>query len=104
MVHSKVIVVDPIGPEPVVITGSHNLGPKASSGNDENLVIIKNNSDLARAYAVNIMSIYNQYRWRFWQLTSQGARHYSGIMDDDQWQYRYFKGPAKDELDFWLGV
>ena len=29
-VHSKVVVLDPFGPKPVVMTGSHNLGPRAS--------------------------------------------------------------------------
>lgn len=35
MVHSKVVVVDPFGSHPTVLTGSHNLGPKASDTNDE---------------------------------------------------------------------
>ena len=43
MVHSKVIVIDPFGDHPVVMTGSHNLGPKASAKNDDNLAIIDNN-------------------------------------------------------------
>ena len=30
MVHSKVVLVDPFGTHPVLLTGSHNLGPKAS--------------------------------------------------------------------------
>jgi phosphatidylserine/phosphatidylglycerophosphate/cardiolipin synthase-like enzyme len=65
MVHSKVIVVDPFGEDPVVMTGSHNLGPKASKTNDENLLIIRGLPGVAAAYATNIMSIYNQYRWRY---------------------------------------
>ena len=40
MVHSKVVVVDPYGAHPVVMTGSHNMGPKASGVNDENLLLI----------------------------------------------------------------
>ena len=64
MVHSKVIVVDPYGDNPVVMTGSHNMGPKASGVNDENLLIIEGDSELASQYAGNIMQIYSQYRWR----------------------------------------
>ena len=48
-----------------MLTGSHNLGPKASGTNDENLLIIRDAPGLAGAYATNIMAIYNQYRWRF---------------------------------------
>src|SRR5712691_7406552 len=66
-VHSKVVVVDPFGDHPVVMTGSHNLGPKASTSNDDNLVIVEHAPDLAAQYAVNIMTIYNQYRWRYFR-------------------------------------
>jgi len=40
-VHSKVIVIDPFGKKPVVMTGSHNLGHKASTANDNNLMIVE---------------------------------------------------------------
>src|SRR5438105_15719189 len=65
MVHSKVIVLDPFGPAPVVMTGSHNLGPRASSKNDDNLNLISGVPQLAAAYATNIMAVYNAFRWRY---------------------------------------
>ena len=40
MIHSKVVVLDPFGPKPVVMTGSHNLGPRASGKNNNNLNLI----------------------------------------------------------------
>lgn len=64
IVHSKLIVVDPFGDHPVVMTGSHNMGPKASSSNDDNLVIVEHDPVVAFQYAVNVMTVYNQYRWR----------------------------------------
>jgi phosphatidylserine/phosphatidylglycerophosphate/cardiolipin synthase-like enzyme len=64
MVHSKVVVIDPFGRHPVVMTGSLNMGPKASAVNDENLLIIEGNGALASQYATKIMEIYNQYQWR----------------------------------------
>ena len=39
--HDKIIVVDPFSPDCAVVTGSHNLGHKASFNNDENLVIVR---------------------------------------------------------------
>lgn len=62
-IHSKVIMLDPFGENPVVMTGSHNLGFKASSKNDDNLIIIEGNGPLAAAYAVNIIAIFQSYRW-----------------------------------------
>jgi phosphatidylserine/phosphatidylglycerophosphate/cardiolipin synthase-like enzyme len=108
MVHSKVVIVDPFGAKPVVMTGSHNMGPKASGTNDENLVIIRNNEALAAQYACNIMEIYGQYRWRASQAKTNGQPQWTGLADDDAWQ---ISAPPKDydkrrlrELDFWFGT
>lgn len=102
MVHSKVIVLDPFGETPIVMTGSHNLGPKASGSNDDNLVIIHGAPELAAAYAVNIIGVYNQYRWRFWR-TQNPSDDWTGLQDNDTWQDDYFTGARARELSFWLG-
>ncbi|HEV8374966.1 MAG TPA: phospholipase D-like domain-containing protein, partial [Candidatus Polarisedimenticolia bacterium] len=106
MVHSKVVLVDPFGAEPVVLTGSHNLGPKASGINDENLLIIRDAPGLAAAYATNIMAIYNQYRWRFRTQLQPIGKRWKGLKDSDSWQTGYLK-PGSDalrEIDFWVGA
>lgn len=51
-IHSKVIVIDPFGAKAVLMTGSHNLGYKASHANDDNMIVIEGNAPLATAYAV----------------------------------------------------
>lgn len=105
MVHSKVVVVDPFGKHPVVITGSHNLGPKASATNDENLLVIRDAPGVAAAYATNIMAIYNQYRWRFRRQTQPATKRWKGLKDADTWQYGYLKAESEAlrEIDFWAG-
>lgn len=106
MVHSKCVVIDPFGKNPIVLTGSHNLGPKASGTNDENLLIIRNAPGLAAAYAVNIMSIYNQYRWRFRRTVQPKAKQWNGLADSDAWQKWHLKpgsAPLR-EIDFWVGL
>jgi len=114
IVHSKCIVIDPFGARPCVMTGSHNMGPKASRDNDDNLVIIDGHAKLAEAYAVYIMGVYNQYRWRYYQrqaeqgksatTAAQGAvATWAGLVNGDTWQTRYFApGPEQRELAFWL--
>lgn len=105
MVHSKVVVIDPFGDHPVVITGSHNLGPKASSVNDENLVVVENDAPLAEAYATNIMSVYNQYRWRYSRMRGEQAQQWHGLKLTDAWQKPYFEvEDLKREFDFWHPV
>ncbi|HEV8221154.1 MAG TPA: phospholipase D-like domain-containing protein [Streptosporangiaceae bacterium] len=115
MVHSKTIVVDPFGPNPCVMTGSHNMGPKASGKNDDNLMIIDGQPKLAEAYAVYIMGVYNQYRWRYYQREAEkgqlpataaagdAAPTWAGLIDDDTWQDKYFTaGSAQREIAFWV--
>ena len=104
MVHSKVVLIDPFG-DPVLMTGSHNLGPKASGKNDENFLIIRGASGLAGAYAANIMAIYNQYRWRFRRQEQRASKRWRGLHDNDTWQQGYLKpgSPALREIKFWVG-
>jgi len=117
MVHSKCIVIDPFGAKPVVMTGSHNMGPKASGKNDDNLLIVDGSKKLAEAFAVYIMGVYNQYRWRYYQREAEkgalpatdaeadGAPTWAGLEDDADWQTKYFTpgSPQTRELRFWLG-
>jgi phosphatidylserine/phosphatidylglycerophosphate/cardiolipin synthase-like enzyme len=108
MVHSKVVVIDPYGANPVVMTGSHNMGPKASGVNDENLILIEGNPDLASQYAGKIMEIYSQYRWRASVQAEHGAPKWQGLADDDKWQIGDASQPYDKrrlrELDFWFGA
>ena len=110
MVHSKVIVVDPYGEKPVVMSGSHNMGPKASGVNDENLLLIEGDGELASQYAGNIMQIYSQYRWRQSVMAQHGKPKWSGLVDDDKWQIQNPDHPNDydrrrlRELDFWFGT
>jgi hypothetical protein len=103
-IHSKVIVLDPFGANPVVMTGSHNLGFKASNANDDNLVIIEGNAPLAAAYAINIIAIYQAYRWNSYvEAHRQDPRSWHGLVDNDQWQSSYLTGDRLNELKFWNG-
>jgi phosphatidylserine/phosphatidylglycerophosphate/cardiolipin synthase-like enzyme len=104
MVHSKVVVVDPFGDHPALITGSHNLGVKASRANDDNMVIVEGPSarELAIAYAVNIIAIFQEYRWRHYvALHSKDPKAFHNLQDNPLWQDGHLKN-EKDELAFWL--
>jgi phosphatidylserine/phosphatidylglycerophosphate/cardiolipin synthase-like enzyme len=104
IVHSKIVVIDPMSPNSVVITGSHNLGYQASYNNDENLLIVRGHADLARAYAVNIMDVYDHYRFRY-VIQKHGKAAFSGLDPTDKWQKKYFdpKSNAIEDIDAWLG-
>jgi phosphatidylserine/phosphatidylglycerophosphate/cardiolipin synthase-like enzyme len=104
IVHSKVIVIDPNGDNPVVITGSHNFSASASGKNDENMVIIRGDKELARAYAVNVQAVYDHYNFRAVAKTMQqeGKDVIEVMKDPKSWQKAWFQGDKALELDFWL--
>jgi phosphatidylserine/phosphatidylglycerophosphate/cardiolipin synthase-like enzyme len=103
IIHDKIVVVDPFSPDCVVITGSHNLGYRASYNNDENLLIIRGNRELAAAYAAHVMDVYDHYRWRF-MLQQKGASAWRGLVPNDSWQDKYFTAGSQStrELEFWM--
>ncbi len=65
-IHDKILVVDPFDEKKcAVITGSHNLGFKASYSNDENMLIIRGNSAIAQAYTTHVLDVVNHFKWRY---------------------------------------
>ena len=101
-IHSKAIVIDPFSANPVLITGSHNMGSKASASNDDNLNIITGNKALVQAYAIHMMAVYHHYRWRFYRSAKSGQPKWSGNVKNDSWQQWYRSGAKAAELAFWL--
>ena len=99
IVHSKVIVVDPFSNNCAVITGSHNFSDSASQKNDENLVIVRGNTQLAQAYALHINGVYDHYSWRAY-LANGGApdQIYKPL---DGWKPG---GSRAQELAFWMNT
>jgi hypothetical protein len=121
MIHSKVVLIDPFGSNPVLMTGSHNMGPKASQYNDDNLAIIENAPGLAAEYAVNILGVYGHYKWLYnaWAKanavagpTKKGQKKppipvspkYDGNVDSDEWQTWETTGANLQQLEFMMGL
>lgn len=51
--HNKILLIDVEGNHPVIITGSYNFTFSAQARNAENLLILRDNPALARAYLAN---------------------------------------------------
>ena len=102
IVHSKVLVIDPLSKTPVVVTGSHNFSAPASEKNDENLVIVRGHKKLSIAYAAYVMSVYQHYRYRSYvrEMLAQGKKPWSYLDDDDHWLKIELKSKAL-EIGYW---
>jgi phosphatidylserine/phosphatidylglycerophosphate/cardiolipin synthase-like enzyme len=107
VIHDKIVVVDPFTPDCAVVTGSHNLGFKASYSNDENLLIIRGNRAVAEAYAAHVLDIYDHFRWRYRLQQAKLGGHLETAWQDldegDGWQDKYFDGRmlASSDVAFW---
>jgi phosphatidylserine/phosphatidylglycerophosphate/cardiolipin synthase-like enzyme len=105
IIHDKVMVIDPFSDNCIVITGSHNLGHKASYDNDENLVIVKGNKKLALAYTTHILDIYDHFSFRYWFKKFGKTSDYCLESDPNIWLDKYFdkNGEIKNaQLLFWM--
>jgi phosphatidylserine/phosphatidylglycerophosphate/cardiolipin synthase-like enzyme len=105
IIHDKILVIDPFSDDCIVVTGSHNLGYRASHNNDENMVIVRGHRSLAEAYACHVLDVYDHYAWRWW--LNQNKEKFGKPLDPtDAWQDRYIKDGkvTSAELQFWLGA
>jgi phosphatidylserine/phosphatidylglycerophosphate/cardiolipin synthase-like enzyme len=103
-IHDKILVIDPFDDDCVVVTGSHNLGYTASYKNDENLLIIQKDKDIARAYATHVLDIVNHFKWRYKlqdKIKKSGAKTvkekeevlekgWHDLEESDKWMNYYF--------------
>jgi phosphatidylserine/phosphatidylglycerophosphate/cardiolipin synthase-like enzyme len=63
-IHTKLMLVDPLGAHPVVVSGSANFSEPSCDQNDENMLIIADDPDVADVYLGEFMRSYAHYAYR----------------------------------------
>ncbi len=63
-VHTKFMLIDPLGTEPVTLTGSANWSEASVNDNDEHLVVIRGDRRVADIYFGEFMRIFAHHRFR----------------------------------------
>lgn len=63
-VHTKFLLVDPLGAHPVVVSGSANFSEASCNQNDENMLIVADDADVADVYLGEFMRAYAHYAYR----------------------------------------
>lgn len=64
-IHDKFILVDPLGEDPIVVTGSANFSKPSQATNDENMLVIRGNERVADIYFGEFMRIFDHLYTRY---------------------------------------
>jgi phosphatidylserine/phosphatidylglycerophosphate/cardiolipin synthase-like enzyme len=89
LIHAKTIVTNFSTDNPTILSGSHNLSASASSGNDENYLIIRGDTDLADRYGIEILRFYEHYRFRYYAKKLK-LKQVRPLEEDDSWTDSYY--------------
>jgi phosphatidylserine/phosphatidylglycerophosphate/cardiolipin synthase-like enzyme len=63
-VHTKFMLVDPLGENPTVVTGSANFSEASTNRNDENMLVIRGNKRVADIYLGEFFRLHSHYAFR----------------------------------------
>lgn len=94
--HTKYMFVDAMTDNPTVISGSANFSGASTISNDENMVIVQGNTDVADIFLGEFMRLFNHFYFRQ-TVKKQKPKANGTISDasfylapDDRWTARYF--------------
>ncbi|NUT58937.1 MAG: hypothetical protein HOQ00_08875, partial [Agromyces sp.] len=102
--HCKFLLHDPLGPDPIVVTGSANFSEASTTGNDENMVIIRGDRRVADIYFTEFNRLFNHYYFRaVVDRTSRGTTAAASpatagslaLTEDDRWLEKYAPGTLR---------
>jgi len=109
-IHSKFLLRDPLGKDPIVVTGSANFSVASTNENDENMLIIRGDQRVADIYFTEFNRLFNHYYFRAVHQTTSatgtGDVEASLFLDeDDKWLKKYKPGKLKQKrLDLYTGM
>jgi phosphatidylserine/phosphatidylglycerophosphate/cardiolipin synthase-like enzyme len=64
-IHNKFMLVDPLGDDPLVVTGSANFSKPSQRTNDENMLVIRGNTRVADIYFGEFMRVFDHHYARY---------------------------------------
>lgn len=92
-VHTKFMLVDPLGKSPITITGSANWSGSSTKDNNENMLIVNGDQRVADIYVGEFMRLHAHYAFREtvvekgWGETKWNPK---SLVSDPSWQDDYF--------------
>jgi len=98
--------MDPLGDDPILLTGSANFSDASTKNNDGNMLVIRGDARVAEIYLGEFMRLFNHFFVRNLAArqrdpaASRGAR----LAPDDSWRLKHYReGPEKKERLYFAG-
>jgi len=100
-IHDKFMLVDPLGTDPIVVTGSANFSRPSQVDNDENMVVVRDQERVADIYFGEFMRIFDHLYARYIVRKIQAAgtgNPDAGFLKEraEDWVPAHFKPGRKD--------
>ena len=97
-IHTKYMLVDPLGANPIVVSGSANFSTASTDTNDENMLIIRGDKRIADIYFGEYIRLYTHYSFREavkWAMEKKKLGQPENwqpqyLIDSDSWMKDYF--------------
>jgi phosphatidylserine/phosphatidylglycerophosphate/cardiolipin synthase-like enzyme len=99
-VHSKFLLRDPLGDDPLVVTGSANFSDASTKENDENMILVRGDKRVADIYFTEFNRLFNHYYFRSVQESAKrmGTHRASELMLAEKpadWLPKYAPGTLR---------
>jgi phosphatidylserine/phosphatidylglycerophosphate/cardiolipin synthase-like enzyme len=101
-IHSKFLLMAPLGKEPIVVTGSANFSNASTNSNDENMLIIRGDLRVADIYFTEFNRLFNHYYFRAVVeatrrvgITTSGNSRF--LEENDTWTKKYDPGTFRSK-------
>ena len=104
-IHSKIILADPFGSDPILATGSANYSKNSTVNNDSNTLVIRGNTAVTDIYATEFMRMFEHYHYRASRAaaekkaTKKSKSEPLSLNEKDVWTDKYYEPGSLAELD-----
>ncbi|MBI2750176.1 MAG: hypothetical protein HYX43_12775 [Burkholderiales bacterium] len=83
-IHTKYMLVDPLGKDPIVVSGSANFSEASTNANHENMLVIRGDERVADIYLGEFMRLYAHHAFR-----ESVQRHLDKGEEVEKWQPQF---------------
>lgn len=93
-IHNKYALIDPLSDKPIVLTGSANFSEASTNTNNENMLVIQNDTRIADIYMGEFMRLHTHYAFReAVKIAQENHEDFKPqfLIPDDSWQKDYFR-------------